>query len=205
MNTRAAGCLLVLSISVWAIGAALAAKGFDVKPVESYPTRQAANGLTIAAVAYDSEEQQKAVFGKAALREFGILPVLLVMQNDSGKALKLDTMEVNYLTPQQRKVEETPASDVQYLDGPKRPNFGGSPLPIPRRKPKSKLAYPEIEGYGFNAKMLPANDKAHGFVYFQTSHRPGSGAKIYIRGIVEAPTGKELLYFEVPLDPPPAN
>lgn len=174
-----------------------------MKPVESYPTRQSANGLTIAAIPYDAEEQQKAVFGKTPLREFGIVPVLLVMQNESGKALKLDTMEVSYLTPQSRKVEETPASDVQYIDSPKRPNFGGNPLPIPRRKPKSKLNHPEIEGYGFNAKMLPSNDKAHGFVYFQTAHRPG--AKIYIRGIVEAPTGKELLFFEIPLDPPPAK
>lgn len=178
----------------------MAAEKFRPQPASSYPTKQTSDGVTIAAVAYNDVEKLKPIYGKVNPLEFGVLPVLIVMQNDTGKALKLDTLELHYVTIDRFKVEETPASEVQYLDAPnKAPRLPGtSPLPIPQRKRKSKLAIPEITGYAFNAKMLPAGDSAHGFVYFRVLHKPGS--KVYIRGITEAATGKELLYFEVPLN-----
>ena len=46
--------------------------------------------------------------------------------------------------------------------------------------------------------MLPAHESANGFFYFQTEHRPG--AKFYLTGIKVASTGKDILYFEIPLD-----
>lgn len=124
--------------------------------------------------------------------------MLIVMQNDAGKALRLDALEVSYVTESRRTVEATPSADVPYLEGAKRPNFGGNPLPIPRRKPKSKLLIPEIDGLAFHAKMLPAGESAHGFLYFQTAHQ--KGAHLYVRGMVEAASGKELLYVEIPLE-----
>jgi hypothetical protein len=198
ISTRAIGFLLSLSI------AALAADkpGLKVQPANTYPNHQTNAGVTIAAVPYATQEVLKPLFGKANLLEFGVLPVLLVIQNGSGKAIKLETLEVDYVTPEQRKVRETPADDVRFLDSPKRPNFGGpkipNPLPIPRGKPKSKLDVPEIEGHAFAARMLPPGDNAHGFVYFQTGHRRGS--KLYIRGLVDAASGVEMMFFEVPLE-----
>jgi hypothetical protein len=48
--------------------------------------------------------------------------------------------------------------------------------------------------------MLPAKESASGFFYFQATYR--SGSKLYLRGIRQASTGKELLYFEIALDRP---
>ncbi|MCC6389277.1 MAG: hypothetical protein IT167_01645 [Bryobacterales bacterium] len=196
MSTRRSWLLLLLSITAWA---ADKDKRFQVEPAASYPTRQSSEGLTIAAVPYTTPEQMKSAFGKLDLSAYGVLPVLLVMRNDSGKTLSLRRMQITYVTPDRYRVDATPASDVQYIEGPRRPNFGGSPIPNPiPRKRKNKLASFEIEGYAMNAKMLPPGESAHGFVYFQTRHL--KGAHVYIHGIVEAQTGKELLYFEIPLD-----
>lgn len=194
---------LVLSLSIAAWGAAAwgaeKEKRFRVEPASTYPNKQSGAGLTIAAVPYTSAEQARTAFGKVNPYEFGVLPILVVMQNDTGKTLRLSEMEVNLVDPDNRKVDATPPGDVQYLEGPKRPNFGGSPVPNPfPRKKKSKLATPEIEGLGFHAKMLPAGEAAHGFLYFQAGMRKGS--ILYIRGIVEAPTGKELLFYEIRLE-----
>jgi hypothetical protein len=200
MITRAMSWLLLSSITVVTVAPA-ADERFRPGPASSYATRQSGNGLTIAAIVYNNPEKLKPIFGKVNPLEFGILPVLLVMQNDSGKALSLDTLELHYVLPDRQKIEETPASEVQYVDAPKRPRLPGTdpiPIPIPRGKKKSKLAIPEITGYAFNAKMLPAGEAAHGFVYFQTHHRHGSS--VYIRGITEAGSGKILLYFDIPLD-----
>lgn len=196
MNTRRSWLLLILSITAWAAGKD---KRFEVQPADSYPTKQTSEGLIIAAVPYTTAEQMKSAFGKLNLNAYGVLPVLLVMRNGGGQTLNLRQMEITYVTPGRYRVDATPASDVQYIEGPRRPNFGGSPIPNPiPRKRKNKLASFEIEGYAMNAKMLPPGESAHGFVYFQTPHLKGS--HIYIRGITEARTGKELLYFEIPLD-----
>jgi hypothetical protein len=44
--------------------------------------------------------------------------------------------------------------------------------------------------------MIPPGQSAGGFFYFQTGHRPG--ARLYVTGIGEASSGRELLYFEFP-------
>jgi hypothetical protein len=51
--------------------------------------------------------------------------------------------------------------------------------------------------------VLPAGNSANGFVYFQTPLQRGS--TIYLSGIVEVATGKELLYFEIPIGDPLGN
>lgn len=198
MGTRGFFWFLFLSIAAWPAGKDK--EKFRVQPAASYPSRQTSQGLTIAAVPFTRAEQAKQAFGKVNPYELGVLPVLIVMQNDSNVALRLDRMEMYYVDGNRHRVIATPASEVPYLEGPQRPNFGGGPFPnpLPRRPKKNKLAIPEIEGLALNAKILPPHDSAHGFVYFQTGHR--SGAHIYIRGIYEAATGTELLYFEIPLD-----
>ena len=49
----------------------------------------------------------------------------------------------------------------------------------------------------FAAKMLPPGQTASGFFYFQTGLQ--RGATLYLNGLSEAATGKEILYFELPL------
>jgi hypothetical protein len=48
--------------------------------------------------------------------------------------------------------------------------------------------------------MIPAGESAGGFFYFQTGHRPGS--RVYVTGLEEASSRRELLYFEFPLKEP---
>ena len=45
--------------------------------------------------------------------------------------------------------------------------------------------------------MLPPGQSASGFFYFQTGLQ--RGATIYLSGLAEAATGKELFFFEIPL------
>ena len=49
-----------------------------------------------------------------------------------------------------------------------------------------------------NPAEVRLGQSANGFFYFQTAHR--QGARLYLTGIREAATGKELFYFEIPLD-----
>jgi hypothetical protein len=196
-------CLfLLLSIAV-ASGSGKDRPKFTPGPASSYPSRQTVSNVTIAAVPYDTEELARTAFGKVNPYKYGILPVLVVIQNDGKQVLRLDSMQVQYTRGDRSRIEATPPQDVPYTTGgPKQPSVTPTPIParIPGvgRKKKSPLSVWEIEGRAFAARMIPPGESASGFFYFQTAHRPGSS--LYLTGIREAATGKELFYFEIPLE-----
>ena len=168
-------------------------------PASSYSNKQTNDKVTIAVTAYDSEELAHMAFGKLNPNEYGVLPVLVIIQNDTDQALKLDHLEVDYTGFDGRHVEATPASDIQVLGGSPRPKLpSGSPIPLPHKKYKNPLNTIEIEGRAFSVKILPAHDSANGFFYFQLEHRPG--AKFFLTGIKQAATGQDITFFEIPID-----
>lgn len=196
--------LTVMSIALFAAAAvSLPAEKephFSPGPASGYPYRQTADKVTIAAVPYTAEDQVRLAFGKVDPNKYGVLPLLIVIQNDGQHTLRLDTMRVDYVTFDGHHTEATPARDVPYLAGAREPKM--TPAPIPGagsrvKHVKNPLANGPIELRAFAARMLPAGDQASGFFYFRTGNR--HGAKAYLTGIQEAGTGKELFYFEIPL------
>lgn len=171
---------------------------FAPAAASSYKGATTTEKITIAAVPFLGEEQVRSAFGKVNPNKYGVLPVLVVMENGTGKALRLN-LQADYIGPDGKHVEATPATDVTFIGGSGKPPSipGTNPLPFPRRAKKGPLNVWEIEGRAFAAKILPLGEKVYGFFYFQTSHLPGS--TLYLTGISDASTGKEYLYFEVPL------
>lgn len=174
---------------------------FSPGPASSYPNKQTNDKVTIAVTAYDTEELAHTAFGKLDPNQYGVLPVLVIIQNDTDQTLKLDRIETQYTGIDGTHVDATPAADIQVLGGSPRPKVthgNAGPIPLPRKKYKNPLNTVEIEGRAFAPRLLPAHEAASGFFYFQADHRPG--AKLYLTGIKEASTGKDILYFEIPLD-----
>ncbi|HLK47319.1 MAG TPA: hypothetical protein VKT49_04240 [Bryobacteraceae bacterium] len=173
---------------------------FRPDPAVRYPHRQTNEKVTIAADPYVSGEKVQTAFGKLNPYEYGILPVLVVVQNDGNQSIRLDRIQAVYTGPQGAKVEATPASEVRYLRGPDRPKVVTGPPGIGKigRDKKNPLAAWEIEGRAFAAKMLPAGQTASGFFYFQTGLQ--RGATLYLSGLADASSGQELFYYEIPLD-----
>lgn len=172
----------------------------------SYPSHQTIGPAKIAAVKYESDSETKPVFGgKVNPNEFGVLPVLLVIENTGTDTLLLDRMQVLYQTSGGRNsVEPTDPKELPYLTGVRRPRQAGagggipSPIPLPRRK--NPLSAVEFDTRAWGAKSILKGEQAHGFLYFQTRHQ--RNAILYISGIREAATGKELFFAEVPIDSP---
>jgi hypothetical protein len=189
---------LVASISV--ATAIEKGKKFTPPALDSISTKASSQGVTVAAVAFTTDEQAKTAFGKLNPYEHGVLPVLIVIRNDSKQAIRLNNAQFEYIDKDRSRIEPTPSNEVPYANAPRRPTFTPNPVPIPgiggRRK--NPLAAEEIELRAFSAKMLPPGESAHGFLYFQTGHR--GAARLYITGLQEAATGKELFFFDIPLD-----
>lgn len=175
--------------------------GFQPGTASTYPGAQMTGKLKIAAVKYESDTDTHAAFGKLNPNEYGFLPVLLLFENTGEQTLLLDRMKVSYQYPG-TEVLPTAPGDLPYSVGVKRPNTGGpvykSPIPLPKKK--NPMAAVELQTRAFGAKSLLKGESASGFYYFETRHQ--RRGVIYITGIREAGTNKELFFVEVPPDDP---
>jgi hypothetical protein len=198
---RRVAVMVLLSIAAAAAFQAVAAdnKRFAPMPASSYPGHQTQNGITIAAVPYTREDEVKAAFGKANPYKYGILPILVVIQNDTGKALRLN-LKTELVDLQDDHKPPMKPLDVRLWDGVHDRDYripGQSPIPLPHHN-KGPLDVPEIDGLAFSAKLLPVGEKVFGFLYFDSAVRPG--AFLYVNGLLDAATGKDYFYFEVPFE-----
>ena len=190
---------LALLMSIAAAFAADKQPPFQPGPASSFANRQTNDKVTMAADPYAMGDKVKVAFGKVDPYQYGVLPVLVVIQNDSSAAIKLDGLKVEYVGPNHDRVDATPAKDVRYAKGPQRPAVidgpaGRVPKILGKKNPLDEW---EIEGRAFSAQMLAPGQTASGFFYFQTGLQ--RGATIYLRGMTEANSGKDLLFFELPL------
>src|SRR5580698_4024664 len=130
---RRVAVMVLLSIAAAAAFQAVAAdnKRFAPMPASSYPGHQTQNGITIAAVPYTREDEVKAAFGKANPYKYGILPILVVIQNDTGKALRLN-LKAELIDLQNDKLDPMKPLDVRLWDGVSNRDYrvpSASPIP----------------------------------------------------------------------------
>ena len=168
---------------------------FRAAPAASYEHHLTDAGVTIGVDPYTTGDKVKVAFGKLVPYQYGVLPVLVVIQNDSNQAIRVDRMKVEFTAGSER-IEATPAKEVRYAHPTGRPKQVpiGPPITI---KSKNPLNAWEIEGRAFAAQMVEPGGTASGFFYFQADLKANS--TIILSGITEAKTGKELLFFEIPL------
>lgn len=194
----------IVSVPLLALSIAVAAPAedktpFQAKPADSYPHKQTSEKVTIAGEIYSTDDAAKEAFGKLNPWRHGILPVLVVVQNDSPNAVRMDRAKFVYVLPDRTRIEATPAAELKYLGGVKQPKPVAGPIGIKIGKSsKNPLAAWEIEGRAFSARMIPPGQSASGFVYFQAPVESDASV-LYISGLENAATGNELYYFEVPL------
>jgi hypothetical protein len=190
--------LALLLVSI-ATAAAADKEAFVAKPVSAYPHRQTSEKLTIAAQPYQTDEETHEAFGKLNPWRYGVLPVLIVIQNDTPHAVRVDHMKFIYTLPDRTETQATPAADVKYLEGARQPRVVPGPLGgLHPRVPKNPLTEWEVEGRSFAAKVIPAGESASGFIYFQTP-QVSAAATVVISGLFDPVTGKDLYYFEIPM------
>jgi hypothetical protein len=166
----------------------------------SYSGQQTSDKITVAAVPYNTAELTATVFGKVNPNKEGILPVLVIIDNGTGKALRLGLV-AQLGEPGNRHLDAvSPEYVVTYhaiRNNPGVPRT--SPLPIPRTGVrKGPLNTPEIGGRAFSVHLVPPGETVFGFFYFEADYQPGS--TLYLRGFSDAASGNEYLFFEVPVE-----
>jgi hypothetical protein len=204
MKTSAKGLVAVLIPAVaLAFGDKDDERKFEPGAASSYATRQTNQKVTVAAVPFTTDDQTRAAFGKHNPYQYGILPVLVVIQNDKDEPVRMSALQAEFMLADGRHIEAIPPRDVPNTlahgpkDGTSLPG-NGPRLPFPTPKKKNPLLGANLEGRAFVAPMLLPHESAYGFFYFQTRLFPG--AKLYLSGLQAARSGEGVVFFEVPLE-----
>jgi len=207
--------------SCWATAVLLftgftAGNAYDYKPPEIPPAGHAAKfaqhdthkgeGVTVAVDPYGPEKDS--VF-HVKFADHRILPVRLIISNDSDDPLSLADAKIQFTTSHKAKGEPLTKEDIERAVGRSvEPQDTTSstriplPVPIPRGKPNRlpKGTEEEIDYLMFKAEAVEPHNTQAGFLFFDVSgvQQPLIGSRILFTGIRNG-KGQELFYFDIPL------
>jgi hypothetical protein len=202
--------LIVLLVLTGAL-ALYATKNFEppkVSNATTYPAHDvhASEKVSIAADPYNTA--QKAAIFRLKYLDHGVLPINLIVTNDSGYPVAMTKLDVQ-LVARDRHAKLTPLDpdDIyRIMTHVKRTDDVGrttNPLPFPRSHKVGGMKQEdrdEVENSRFAAEAVEPRSTQAGFVYFDVSglDNPLDGATLYVSGLRDD-KGNDLMYFEIPL------
>jgi hypothetical protein len=174
------------------------------QPAAAYPAHDyhSAEKVTVGLDPYDSAPKTNIFV--VHYRDLDLLPVLVIVTNDSDEPIELTNIKAELVTTDGTKL--TPATDDDIYRRISHPKASGArtPLPFPTKRVKGGVnskEWGEIESASFKAKAVEPRSSQAGFLFFDISDisNPLKGARFYLTGVHDA-SGNALMYFEVPLD-----
>ena len=192
---------------------ALAVAAYDYKPpqipeaghADKYAQHEAHKdeGVTIALDPY-GPERDSAFHVKFA--QHGILPVRLIVSNDTDQPISLLDARIQFMTARRAKGEPLRKQDIERAVAnstqPQDRSIPGLPIPLPKKTPKRlpKGTDEEIDFLIFKAQAVEPHATQAGFLFFEVSgvSQPLIGSHVLVTGIRTA-KGQELFYFDIPL------
>ncbi len=205
MSTRKRQLRVLLASLAIALAWAVPAQAqWQAKTADRYPARQKQGDLIVAVKPFVSEKDQKSVFGKIRPFEHGVTPLLVVMSNIGTNSYSLENLQVRFITADREGLEPVRGEDLATFNPkghqPSRRSVPGVPGLGRSRVKKGPLARPEIMRNEFRAPIVTPKSTASGFFYFWV----GDGASLaaataYISGVYDMTNGKDLFYFEIPI------
>ena len=137
----------------------------------------------------------------------GILPILLIITNDSDRPISLKGMGAELVTAGRAKLEALDVEDVfrrvAHIQGSSNPRqVGPITLPGGNKNKKAQQQLDEITRAHFSADLVEPHATRSGFLFFDIENvqQPVAGAHLYLTGVRDM-RGNELMYFEIPLIP----
>lgn len=198
-------CLLFGVAQLWAF------KDFVMPKAENastYPSKdsQPNEKITTAIDLYNTSPKDD-IFNTHYVQE-GILPVFLVITNDSDKPISVTKMTAELVTSTRTKLEALTADDVirrvahVNVSSTNPGRVGSIPIPGANKNKKLQQQLEEVNRARFSAFAVEPHSTQSGFLFFdiQGVRNPTQGAHIYLTGVRDA-GGNELMYFDIPVIP----
>jgi len=190
----------------------LASKDFSmpkVQPAAAYPAHDyhPKELVTVALDPYDSPPKSNIFV--VNYHDANLLPVLVVITNDSDQPVELSGMKPELVSGSGTKMSPETEDDIYRRISHPQASGARVPLPFPTHRVKGGLntkEWNEIQSAQFKAKAVEPRSTQAGFLFFDISDvsDPLKDAHFYLTGVRDS-SGNELMYFEVPLNKVPGH
>jgi hypothetical protein len=158
--------------------------------------------VTVAVDPYDMAD--KAQIFSVNYRDYGYLPVFLIITNDGDQPVSINSMQPTLITVKRAKLSPASNDDLFRRISHPAPRNNPMPIPLPGGKVKGAVkekARDEIERAQFSARAVEPHSTVEGFLFFDVSDisTPLAGANFFLTGLRNA-NGNELMYFEIAME-----
>jgi hypothetical protein len=190
------------SVLLWAAKEFVPPKAADAN---TYPSKDAHlnEKVTVAVDVYNAAPKDD-IFITHYCQE-GILPILLIITNDSDQPISLKNMGAQLVTARRAKLEALDVEDVfrrvAHIQGSSNPRqVGPITLPGGNKNKKAQQQLDEITRAHFAAEVVEPHATRSGFLFFDIENvqQPVAGGHLYLTEVRDG-RGNELMYFEIPL------
>lgn len=173
------------------------------QPAFSYAAHDhhAKENVTVGIDPYDSADKAK-IFS-INYHDNDLVPILMVITNDSDEPIQLSDMTAELVTADRAKL--SPASEDDILRRITHPRASGArvPIPFPTKRVKGGMnprELNEIQSAQFKAKAVEPRSSQAGFLFFDVAdlQNPIAGAHFYLTGVRDS-SGHDLMYFDIEL------
>jgi hypothetical protein len=200
---------ILLATTVLCLSPALARAGEKSAPPAKPAGQYAANDshpdehVTIAAEPCDDPKQCS--FFRLPYIQHGLLPVRVIITNDSDRALALDDARMQFITADNDKIPAATEDDInrrlftiKSAEGTKIPL-----IPITIHHPVDKKIVQDDDEFGFKGTTVNAHSTLAGYLFYDIKDLDDpalKGAELYVKMIHTLDGKRELFAFSIPFD-----
>lgn len=178
-----------------------------VQPATSFAAVEVHDNEKVAIAAEPYDTKQKESIFRVDYLGHGVMPVRLIVTNNSDKPISLRDARILFQTRSGDRIQAAAPEDVERLMTRKEREGGRIPMPgpLPTIKLKPKASNKDIEEdfnqFEYAALVVEAHTTRAGFLFYDVSQLadPLRGSKLHLHKLMDA-DGRELFFFEIPFD-----
>jgi len=198
-GSRNVGLCLLLFSAVATIGAKYEVKDLQIKPAKQYAAYLDFQDVVIGAFPCETEVKTLELFDTQKLFEKGILPVLLVIDNNNVFPIQISEADIYLVDKNGKRERPVPYLDVLLEISLKKPIKESL-----SKKQLDKIVKKEMrldfEHKSFGEKLIGPNSTDHGVVFFRRPEDGNlEGYRLYFPEVVNFSEREVLIFFEFDL------
>jgi hypothetical protein len=211
-RTLSASILLAVAAAALLCLSPLAAHAADhksappAKPAAEYPANDTHPDEHVTIAADPCDDPKLCSFFRLPYIQHGLLPIRVVITNDSDRALSLDDARMQFISANNDKIPAATEDDINrriftlHSTQPIRIPF--DPIPI-KRTPIDKKVTQDDNDFGFPGTVVNAHSTLAGYLFYdiQDLDEPAlKHAELYVKMVHTLDGKQELFAFSIPLD-----
>jgi hypothetical protein len=180
------------------------------RPAAEYPANDAHSDDHVTIAIDPCEAQKDCSFFRLPYVAHSMMPVRIIITNDSDSTLSLDDVRMQFISADNDKLPAANLDDINrrmFTFRESTPTtIPGIPIPIHHPPALDKKVIQDDQDFGFQTTTVKAHSTIAGYLFYdlkqfdQTDTDPLKGAQIYIKMIRTADSKKELFSFTIPFN-----